>query len=164
MGFVAKLIPLILTVALAASLTLTGCNLTIQPESPEPVAPPAAEPAAPTPTTTKPVPTQTPTTAPTREPASTVAPASEEIPTPEDEPAVAPPPYAPQGTDQLAGGGFVSVSAGEQHTCGIRLDETIACWGANGHGQALQGGLPPSARATTSLAVYATIAASPVGG
>ena len=31
---------------------------------------------------------------------------------------------------------FTSVSAGEFHTCGIRTDGTVACWGSNQYGQA----------------------------
>src|SRR5437879_3065777 len=30
---------------------------------------------------------------------------------------------------------FRSVSSGAYHTCGVRLDETLACWGSNGSGQ-----------------------------
>ena len=33
-------------------------------------------------------------------------------------------------------GGFVSVSAGRKHTCGVRTDGSVACWGDNYHGQA----------------------------
>src|SRR5438874_8292710 len=29
-----------------------------------------------------------------------------------------------------------SISAGASHTCGIRTDGTVACWGGNGYGQA----------------------------
>ena len=29
-----------------------------------------------------------------------------------------------------------SVDAGEQHTCGLRTNGTIACWGSDGFGQA----------------------------
>ena len=31
---------------------------------------------------------------------------------------------------------FQTVSAGYSHTCGVRTDGTLACWGANGQGQA----------------------------
>ena len=31
---------------------------------------------------------------------------------------------------------FVSVSAGAIHTCGVRGDGSVACWGSNGSGQA----------------------------
>ena len=33
-------------------------------------------------------------------------------------------------------GSFVSVSAGYEHTCGVRSDGSVACWGYNGNGQA----------------------------
>ncbi len=33
-------------------------------------------------------------------------------------------------------GTFASVSAGAYHTCGVRTDGTIACWGDNDYGQA----------------------------
>ena len=33
-------------------------------------------------------------------------------------------------------GTFSQVSAGGQHTCGLETDATLACWGANGFGQA----------------------------
>ena len=33
-------------------------------------------------------------------------------------------------------GDFVSVSAGYDHTCGVRADGSVECWGANGSGQA----------------------------
>ena len=33
-------------------------------------------------------------------------------------------------------GGFSAVSAGVDHTCGLRTDGTIICWGLNSHGQA----------------------------
>ena len=32
--------------------------------------------------------------------------------------------------------GFVDVSAGDGHTCGLQWDSTVACWGSNGGGQA----------------------------
>ncbi len=35
------------------------------------------------------------------------------------------------------GARFQSVSAGTDHTCGVRTDETIVCWGGNDYGQAL---------------------------
>ena len=31
---------------------------------------------------------------------------------------------------------FLSVSAGSRHTCGVRPDKTVECWGSNGAGQA----------------------------
>ena len=33
-------------------------------------------------------------------------------------------------------GSFQSVSAGTNHACGVRVDQTIACWGSNENGQA----------------------------
>jgi len=44
------------------------------------------------------------------------------------------------GLEQLwpshgAGGSFASVSAGSSHTCALKIDGTIACWGANVSGQ-----------------------------
>ena len=29
------------------------------------------------------------------------------------------------------GGEFISVSAGDDHTCGVRTDGSVACWGSN---------------------------------
>ena len=29
------------------------------------------------------------------------------------------------------GGEFISVSAGNNHTCGVRTDGSVACWGSN---------------------------------
>ena len=31
---------------------------------------------------------------------------------------------------------FASVSAGESHTCGVRMDGSVACWGSNEDSQA----------------------------
>jgi alpha-tubulin suppressor-like RCC1 family protein len=42
------------------------------------------------------------------------------------------------GADPLCG--FSQVSAGLYHTCGLRPDGTVECWGANGSGQSS----PPS--------------------
>jgi alpha-tubulin suppressor-like RCC1 family protein len=39
-------------------------------------------------------------------------------------------------------GTFTKVSAGGIHTCGLRPDATVECWGANDHGQAT----PPAGR------------------
>jgi hypothetical protein len=36
--------------------------------------------------------------------------------------------------------GYLSVSAGELHTCGIKSDNSVACWGYNDYGQST----PPS--------------------
>ena len=35
--------------------------------------------------------------------------------------------------------GWLSVEAGELHTCGIRADHSLWCWGENSHGEAGQG-------------------------
>ena len=35
-----------------------------------------------------------------------------------------------------AAGSFVSVSAGRGHTCGVRSDGSVACWGSDEDGQA----------------------------
>jgi alpha-tubulin suppressor-like RCC1 family protein len=32
-------------------------------------------------------------------------------------------------------GTFVQVSSGDFHTCGLRADGTVACWGTNANGQ-----------------------------
>ena len=37
---------------------------------------------------------------------------------------------------QASAGGFTQVSAGYLHTCGVRTDGTLACWGSNSDGQA----------------------------
>ena len=37
-------------------------------------------------------------------------------------------------------GTFKAISAGDYHTCGIRTDDTLACWGYNYNGQSS----PPS--------------------
>ena len=42
----------------------------------------------------------------------------------------------PQPTTQPAASGFTAISAGDEHSCGIRADNTIACWGDNIFGQA----------------------------
>ena len=34
-------------------------------------------------------------------------------------------------------GDFQSVSAGLEHTCGVRSDGTVACWGDDLHGRAM---------------------------
>ncbi len=49
------------------------------------------------------------------------------------------PPAHPPGTVSLAQGnsyGFVSVASGYAHTCGLRADGSIVCWGDNRYGQA----------------------------
>ena len=40
--------------------------------------------------------------------------------------------------------GFVQLSAGEKHACGLRADGSVACWGDNGYGQST----PPAATFT----------------
>jgi len=40
------------------------------------------------------------------------------------------------GPTQASPGTFSHVSVGEWHTCGVRTDGTLACWGDNGYGQA----------------------------
>ena len=56
------------------------------------------------------------------------------------------PTVTPQSTVEEAEGGsgrgesgtsasFLSVSAGWEHTCGVRTDGSVACWGSNGSGQ-----------------------------
>ncbi len=37
--------------------------------------------------------------------------------------------------DDLPAGDWASVASGDRHTCGIKLDGTLWCWGANTHGQ-----------------------------
>ncbi|HCP61715.1 MAG TPA: hypothetical protein DIU14_04485, partial [Actinobacteria bacterium] len=49
-------------------------------------------------------------------------------------------------------GSFSSVSAGRYHTCGVKTDGTVACWGDDTSGQAT----PPSGSFTRSLRVTFT--------
>ncbi len=49
-----------------------------------------------------------------------------------------------------AKGGFDSVSAGKEHTCGVRADGSVACWGGNQNGQAT----PPEEAFTSVSAGY----------
>ena len=37
---------------------------------------------------------------------------------------------------KVAEGEFASVSAGKNHTCGVRADGSVACWGRDGDGEA----------------------------
>jgi alpha-tubulin suppressor-like RCC1 family protein len=45
-------------------------------------------------------------------------------------------------------GTFTAVSAGEFHTCGIKTDATVTCWGDDSFGQAT----PPAGTFTTVTA------------
>ena len=36
----------------------------------------------------------------------------------------------------LSAGAFQTVSAGGYHSCGLRADDTITCWGSDNYGQA----------------------------
>ena len=49
---------------------------------------------------------------------------------------------------------FTTVSAGEQYTCGVKADDSVACWGWDEHGEATppEGSSPPSARGFTTPA------------
>ena len=51
---------------------------------------------------------------------------------------------------------FVAIDAGSHHTCGLRTDGTIACWGYNGYGQSDP---PPMASSAQSPPVKSTPAA-----
>ena len=44
-------------------------------------------------------------------------------------------------------GEFASVSAGGKHTCGVRMDGSVSCWGNNSYRQATppEGSSPPTA-------------------
>ena len=62
---------------------------------------------------------------------------------------------SPSAVVPLKGDAFVSVSAGEWHTCAVRVDGTVACWGGgyNDYGQAT----PPEGKfASVSSGVYHT--------
>ena len=49
-------------------------------------------------------------------------------------------------------GTFISIDAGEDHTCGLRTDGTITCWGINDRGQTnAPGGVSTSVVATSRL-------------
>ena len=45
-------------------------------------------------------------------------------------------PTTPTCQAQTGAGGFKTVSAGTGHNCGVRVDDTITCWGWNEYGQA----------------------------
>ena len=47
------------------------------------------------------------------------------------------------------GSGVVSVSTGYGHSCGLKSDGSVACWGTNGYGQL--NGAPSSTDRSTSL-------------
>ena len=53
---------------------------------------------------------------------------------------------------------FVSVSAGRYHTCGLRVDGSVACWGRDEYGQAT----PPEAPGAT-VEIGATAGVGVVG-
>ena len=42
----------------------------------------------------------------------------------------------PTMSPETPAGSFVSVSAGESHTCGVRSDRSVACWGSDSYGKA----------------------------
>ena len=44
------------------------------------------------------------------------------------------PPARPPTPPTPTSGGWIAVDAGERHTCGIRTDGTVACWGSNTNG------------------------------
>ena len=39
------------------------------------------------------------------------------------------------GQAEAPTGAFTAVAAGEHHSCGLRSDSTVTCWGSNDHGQ-----------------------------
>ena len=45
-------------------------------------------------------------------------------------------PTLPDRPSMAAGSGLVSVSAGSDHSCALKIDGTVACWGDNGDGRA----------------------------
>ena len=49
-------------------------------------------------------------------------------------PTVEPAHPAPTGTDSVAGPRYSAVSAGDFHTCALRIDGTLACWGSHDGG------------------------------
>ena len=62
------------------------------------------------------------------------------------------PPARPPTPPTPTPGGWIAVDAGERHTCGIRTDGTVACWGSNtnGHGT-YYGQADPPAGAFTAI-------------
>ena len=100
-------------------------------------------PAAQVPTEIPPAATTARPTSPSPQPeqASTELPADTLEPTQTSQMTPAPPPA--HGPSE----GFASVSAGLDHTCGIRTDGSVACWGANRYGESIP---PPSELALVS--------------
>jgi len=70
-------------------------------------------------------------------PIATPTPVPPARPAPEPTPA---PRATPTPATGVETGSFVSISAGEEHTCGVKTDGSVACWGNNDDGQAT----PPS--------------------
>ena len=82
--------------------------------------------------------------APTREPTAT--PALSDV----AEPVTATGPTSIATATEYTGE-FVSVSAGGLHTCGVRIDGTVACWGSSVYGEAT----PPAGQfASISAGAY----------
>ena len=74
------------------------------------------------------------------EPEATPAPTARAVATP-----------TPTMSPETPAGSFVSVSAGGFHTCGVRSDGSVACWGSDGSGQAT----PPAGSFVSVSAGYA---------
>jgi len=93
--------------------------------------PPTTAPATTTPATT--TPTAAPTTTAALTTTTTVAPTAEGFVS-----VVASEPHAETGDEsaEANAAGFAEVSAGSGHSCGIRTDNTAACWGKNWSGEA----------------------------
>ena len=53
--------------------------------------------------------------------------------------------YTRDGAATPPAGSFVSVSAGGSHTCGVRIDGSVACWGSNYWGSDYYGQATPPA-------------------
>jgi len=69
--------------------------------------------------------------------ASLAGSASAATPRPQPVPTRSPTPtQGPMPTRRPASEGFRQVSAGGGHTCGVRSDDAVVCWGRNDHGQA----------------------------
>ena len=93
--------------------------------TPTPTVAPALAPTTPTPTFTPTI-TPTPTLTPTITPTPTVTPTPTLTPTPTPTPTRTPTPTPLP---------FASVSSGESHVCGLRVDGIVVCQGDNEHGQ-----------------------------